>query len=982
MSASTALWILATLGAAPQSPTGAELPLPRAEEILGSHGCVTCHVAPGDAAARYQPKSAPNLSVAASRLGAEWLRGFLLDPRGTKPWVTMPDLLGKLGEDDRASVAEDLTHYVLSLGEPIAHAAEPADLELLEDGRWLYREAGCVVCHGPAEPDYLLDWTLAELWEAENPPEGPEPTEGEDELWVPEGTLEPWNRALSPLVENKYTAAALESFLLDPLALRPSGHMPNMELDAEEAQAIAAYLLRARVRPQGQATRVQGLAYELFEQKSGEPDFENDKPVAKGSAAGADLGVRRRDDNFGLRFTGTLDVPGAGEWRFATNSDDGSMLWIDGELVVDNGGNHAPRTIEATAQLEAGPHELVLTFFEQGGGETLELLWAAPGSDELIEIPVEAMSHLGLGVRPLEDGSFQVDPRRARAGKALFSGMGCAACHTVGDPAIDDLEPVGTAAGPSLGELAGLEPMGCLAVPAQSDRAARYALDPADQAAVLGYLAGDLPVDELAAGPRLARQFQRMNCYGCHRRDELGGVHPAIKEYFVADEEAEVGDEARYPPPLTGVGAKLRVPALHGVLLEAERVRPYVAVRMPQYGEEAVGWMPAAFEAADRSGEAEPARGQDLTPERLAMAQHLAGREGLGCIQCHDFAGVASLGIRAVDMAGMHDRLRPGWFQRLLRDPAAVNMNTRMANLWIDGKSPVQDVLDGDIDAQVQLVWDYLSLGSAMPYPEGLVVPDEAFEVRPTDRARSVGVFWKEVGPRVVAVGTPERVNFAFDVGASRLNQIWRGDFLNARGTWQGRAGQLEGPASADGLRMPAGPLLASLAEPGNAWPSAQPAAEGEAGEDSGDGPPAGGSNGDPDSALQVAQALGREIDGASGLPAFRYDLLGLEIIEALEPRIAIGGAGALRRVEVSAAVPPEGRIWLRVATGDSIAVEADGAYAITGEQPHTVRFERVAGEPQIVSVDGASELRVPLELTLSEDSGQLSASFAWEIQW
>ncbi len=982
MSASTALWIFATLGVSPQSPTGTELPLPRAEEILGSHGCVTCHVAPGEAAVeRYQPKSAPDLSAAASRLGADWLRGFLLDPRGVKPWVTMPDLLGKLGEDDRASAVEDLTHYVLSLGEPMVHAAEPADLDLLEDGRWLYRETGCVVCHGPAEPDYLLDWTLAELWEVETLPVGPDPADGEDELWVPDGTLEPWNRALSPLVENKYTAAALESFLLDPLALRPSGHMPNMELDAEEAQAIAAYLLRARVRPQGQATRVPGLAYELFEQKAGVPDFENDKPVAKGSAVGADIGVRRRDDNFGLRFTGTLELPEAGEWRFATNSDDGSMLWIDGELVVDNGGNHAPRTIEATAQLEAGPHELLLTFFEQGGGETLELLWAAPGSDELVDIPVEAMSHLGLGVRPLEDGSFQVDARRARAGKALFSGLGCAACHSVGDPAIDDLESVGTAAGPSLGELAGLAGLdrgGCLAVPADSERAARYALDPGDQAAVMGYLAGDLPVAQLAEGPRLARQFQRMNCYGCHRRDELGGVHPAIKEYFVADEEAEVGDEARYPPPLTGVGAKLRVPALHAVLTEAERVRPYVAVRMPQYGDEAVGWMPAAFEAADRSGETEPARGEDLSPERLAMAQHLTGREGLGCIQCHDFAGVASLGIRAVDMAGMHDRLRPVWFQRLLRDPASVNMNTRMANLWIDGKSPVQEVLDGDIDAQVQLIWDYLSLGSAMPYPEGLVVPDEAFEVQPKDRARSVGVFWKEVGPRVVAVGSPERVHFAFDVGASRMDQIWRGAFLNARGTWQGRAGQLEGPASADGVRLPAGPLLANLAEPGAPWPSAAAEASGPGpGVDSGEAP-----DPDPGSPAQIAQALGREIDGATGLPAFRYGLLGLEVIETLEARLAIGGAGALRRVEVSADVPPEGRIWLRVATGETIELEADGAYAITGEQPHRVRFERVAGEAQIVSVDGANELRVPLELTLSEDSGQLSASFAWEIQW
>ena len=39
-----------------------------------------------------------------------------------------------------------------------------------------------------------------------------------------------------------------------------------------------------------------------------------------------------------------MTVPETGEYRFATTSDDGSQLWIDGRHVVDNGGD--PRYVD------------------------------------------------------------------------------------------------------------------------------------------------------------------------------------------------------------------------------------------------------------------------------------------------------------------------------------------------------------------------------------------------------------------------------------------------------------------------------------------------------------------------------------------------------------------------------------------------------------------------------------------------------------
>jgi len=45
-------------------------------------------------------------------------------------------------------------------------------------------------------------------------------------------------------------------------------------------------------------------------------------------------------DNFGVVYSGFIDIPVAGNYRFGTRSDDGSKLWINGEVLVDNDGLH------------------------------------------------------------------------------------------------------------------------------------------------------------------------------------------------------------------------------------------------------------------------------------------------------------------------------------------------------------------------------------------------------------------------------------------------------------------------------------------------------------------------------------------------------------------------------------------------------------------------------------------------------------------
>jgi len=71
---------------------------------------------------------------------------------------------------------------------------------------------------------------------------------------------------------------------------------------------------------------------------------------------------------FGADITGILAVAGDGTYAFTLNSDDGSLLFIAGSLVVDNGGPHGPGIASGSAFLAAGNHPFEVQFFEDFGG--------------------------------------------------------------------------------------------------------------------------------------------------------------------------------------------------------------------------------------------------------------------------------------------------------------------------------------------------------------------------------------------------------------------------------------------------------------------------------------------------------------------------------------------------------------------------------------------------------------------------------------
>src|SRR5579872_174067 len=89
----------------------------------------------------------------------------------------------------------------------------------------------------------------------------------------------------------------------------------------------------------------------------------------------------RPPGSFSATWTGSLCVLIPGAYTFSTRSDDGSWLYIDGALVVDNGGGHAAKTADGTIRLDRGIHEIFVKYFQEGGDYELELQWARDGNE-------------------------------------------------------------------------------------------------------------------------------------------------------------------------------------------------------------------------------------------------------------------------------------------------------------------------------------------------------------------------------------------------------------------------------------------------------------------------------------------------------------------------------------------------------------------------------------------------------------------------
>jgi hexosaminidase len=88
---------------------------------------------------------------------------------------------------------------------------------------------------------------------------------------------------------------------------------------------------------------------------------------------------RGKARTFGTVFTGYINIEKDGVYSFSTTSDDGSQLWIDNKLVVQNDGKHFNFETNGVANLLKGYHKIELRYFQAGGSNEFKAYVTAPG---------------------------------------------------------------------------------------------------------------------------------------------------------------------------------------------------------------------------------------------------------------------------------------------------------------------------------------------------------------------------------------------------------------------------------------------------------------------------------------------------------------------------------------------------------------------------------------------------------------------------
>ena len=82
--------------------------------------------------------------------------------------------------------------------------------------------------------------------------------------------------------------------------------------------------------------------------------------------------------NFALRLESRMRIDKSGSYTFYISSNDGSKLYIDDKLVVDNDGEHGAKEMSNSLELSSGFHKIRAEYFQTGGGKALSVSYSSP----------------------------------------------------------------------------------------------------------------------------------------------------------------------------------------------------------------------------------------------------------------------------------------------------------------------------------------------------------------------------------------------------------------------------------------------------------------------------------------------------------------------------------------------------------------------------------------------------------------------------
>ncbi|WP_186775163.1 c-type cytochrome [Allorhodopirellula solitaria] len=810
--------------------------------------------------------------------------------------------------------------------------ARHGDIDGIQGGRLLLSELSCTACHssgGAAAGKNAPDAKSSD----KSPP---------DQQIAPKG---------GPRLHSagrRYSQAWLAEFIASPHRVKPGTTMPDLlgsrplQQRQEISRAIAAFLTHTQ-RAEYPAIKASGSTPVRFE-------FWNHGDANRGS------------EIFHSRGCVACHSSGADRPVSETSSSpvDALLDELDPEELEEMGLAGAARRVDSIplGRLEAKYARKSLTHFLHDPALTRPALRmpdfqlstsdAADLAEYLLTTysldgPGSGTSRSGASRSGTPSGGSANDAALVAKGRQWFNELNCSSCHdTSSETAKVEALPL-SAVDASAGH-------GCLSD--SPHRSVHYSLDRVQRDAIGDAIGGIQSGRTFTATEQLDGILLATNCYGCHQREDMGGVGRYRKSFFETEGHVDLGDEGRLPPPLTGVGRKLTSAHLTNVLSgKAAAVRPYMQIQMPRFSPDVTRSVPTLFAEVDQ---AHSVSEKQVFGDAAGLAE--AGRElmDIGCVQCHAFAGNSLPGVVGIDLSKIGSRIQPAWFEEFLLDPGAVKARTRMPTFFIDGKSPRPDLLGGDPKRQIVAMWMYLKALPKHSLPRKIERSRaESYELDPQGQPLVLRTFMKAAGTHAIAVGFAEDVHFSYDAEQVRLATAWRGKFLDARGTWFVRSAPPAEPLGKDVVDFPSGFSFAKLSGKNEPWP------------------------------LQSAVRFGGYRLGDGQTPEFFYRYGGFEVSDQIRP------AGSNRAIDPEAKpglqrrltiAPSQARekaqaevVWFRALSGRGLQRVDD----------HTMRNEAgvmvslppsLASDAYVYEGDGMVEWRVPAR----EFPFQIEVDYSW----
>ncbi len=96
------------------------------------------------------------------------------------------------------------------------------------------------------------------------------------------------------------------------------------------------------------------------------------------------------NDGYILLYTGTLTVNNTGYFTFNARSDDGTRIYLDDVLVLENWFDQGTTTRSATVNLAKGDHRIEFWYYENTGGDFMEFTWGNNPHGYTVGSPIES----------------------------------------------------------------------------------------------------------------------------------------------------------------------------------------------------------------------------------------------------------------------------------------------------------------------------------------------------------------------------------------------------------------------------------------------------------------------------------------------------------------------------------------------------------------------------------------------------------------